>query len=76
MTISEFQTKYNQSEYQMNNDDILSRIQSNLSDLQIEKDFFTPEQMDEKLNAIKTFISDWKSVISEKENNIKNHYRH
>lgn len=76
MTISEFQNKYDQSKYEMNNHDILLRIQSNLSDLHIEKNFFTPEQMDAKLNSLKEFISDWKSVIREKENNIKNHYRH
>jgi hypothetical protein len=76
MTTSEFQNKYDQSEDEMNNHDVLLRIQSNLSDLHIEKDFFTPEQMDAKLNSIKTFISDWKSVIRNQDNNIKNHYKH
>ena len=62
MTIFEFEEKY-QTWSTPNTNDVLMRIASNLSDLHIEKDFFTPQQMDEKLNAIKEFIFDWQSVL-------------
>jgi hypothetical protein len=62
MTIFEFEEKY-QTWSTPNTNDVLMRVASNLSDLHIEKDFFTPQQMDEKLNAIKEFIFDWQSVL-------------
>jgi hypothetical protein len=62
MTIFEFEEKY-QTRSTPNTNDVLMRVASNLSDLHIEKDFFTPQQMDGKLNAIKEFIFDWQSVL-------------
>ena len=62
MTRFEFEAKY-QTWSTPNTNDVLMRVASNLSDLHIEKDFFTPQQMDEKLNAIKEFIFDWQSVL-------------
>ena len=62
MTRFEFEAKY-QTWSTPNTNDVLMSVASNLSDLHIEKDFFTPQQMDEKLNAIKEFIFDWQSVL-------------
>jgi len=62
MTRFEFEEKY-QTWSTPNTSDVLMRVASNLSDLHIEKEFFTPTQMDEKLNAIKRFIFDWQSVL-------------
>lgn len=62
MTIFQFEEKC-QTWSTPNTNDVLMRVASNLSDLHIEKDFFTPQQMDEKLNAIKEFIFDWQSVL-------------
>ena len=62
MTRFEFEEKY-QTWTTPNTNDVLMRIASNLSDLHIEKEFFTPTQMDNKLNALKEFIFDWQSVL-------------
>ena len=62
MTRFEFEEKY-QTWSTPNTNDVLMRVASNLSDLHIEKEFFTPTQMDEKLNALKEFIFDWQSVL-------------
>lgn len=51
--------------------DVLMRISSNLSDLHIEKEFFSPEQMDEKLNAIKEYISDYRIMTKLEEMNAR-----
>ena len=64
MTKEEFIEKYGDlktSDIQ----DVLMRIASNLSDLHIEKNRFTPEEMDAKLNAMKKYIFDAKDVIRE-----------
>ena len=66
MTKFEFEKKY-QTWSTPNTNDVLMRVASNLSDLHIEKDFFTPNEMDEKLNAIKQFIFDWKMVLRTEE---------
>ena len=66
MTRFEFEEKY-QTWSTPNTNDVLMRIASNLSDLHIEKDFFTPNEMDEKLNAIKQFIFDWQKVLRTEE---------
>ena len=47
------------------------RVASSLSDLHIEKHFFTPNEMDEKLNSIKQFIFDWQRVLRTEERNAK-----
>ena len=62
MTNQEFQTKYGERAT-VETQDVLMRIASNLSDLHIEKSFFTPEEMDKKLNAIKAYIFDYNSVL-------------
>ena len=66
MIKQEFQEKYGERP-SMETSDVLMRIASNLSDLQIEKDFFTPEQIDAKINALKTYISDYQTVIRAEE---------
>jgi len=66
MTRFEFEQKY-QTWSTPNTNDVLMRIASNLSDLHIEKDFFTPNEMDVKLNAIKEFIFDWRMVLRTEE---------
>ena len=70
MTRFEFEKKY-QTWSTPNTNDVLMRVASNLSDLHIEKDFFTPNEMDEKLNTIKQFIFDWQSVLRTEERNSK-----
>jgi hypothetical protein len=66
MKITEFEEKY-QTWSTPNTNDVLMRVASNLSDLHIEKDFFTPQQIDAKLNALKEFIFDWQSVLRTEE---------
>ena len=66
MTRFEFEEKY-QTWSTPNTNDVLMRVASNLSDLHIEKDFFTPNEMDAKLNAIKEFIFDWRMVLRTEE---------
>lgn len=66
MTRFEFEEKY-QTWSTPNTNDVLMRVASNLSDLHIEKDFFTPNEMDTKLNAIKEFIFDWRMVLRTEE---------
>ena len=66
MTKSEFCEKYGEWSTPTTND-VLMRIASNLSDLHIEKTFFTPEQMDEKLNSLKRYIFDYQSVLRSEE---------
>ena len=65
MTKSEFCKKHNewQSAETLQTTDVLMRIASNLSDLHMEKHFFTPDQMDEKLNNLKKYIFDFHSVL-------------
>jgi len=70
MTRFEFEKKY-QTWSTPNTYDVLMRVASNLSDLHIEKDFFTPNEMDEKLNTIKQFIFDWQKVLRSEERNSK-----
>lgn len=66
MTNQEFKEKYGERS-SSGTSDVLMRIASNLSDLQIEKDFFTPEQMDTKINALKMYISDYNTVVRAEE---------
>ena len=66
MTRFEFEQKY-QTWSTPNTNDVLMRIASNLSDLHIEKELFTPNEMDAKLNAIKQFIFDWRMVLRTEE---------
>lgn len=66
MTNQEFKEKYGERP-SAGTSDVLMRIASNLSDLQIEKNFFTPEQIDDKINALKAYISDYHTVIRAEE---------
>ena len=66
MTRFEFEEKY-QTWSTPNTNDVLMRVASNLSDLHIEKELFTPNEMDAKLNAIKEFIFDWRMVLRTEE---------
>ena len=50
--------------------DMLMRVAANLSDLHIEKSFFTPEQMDQKLDSIKEYIFDYMDVLRNEEKNV------
>jgi hypothetical protein len=43
--------------------DVLKRIGANLSDMHIEKEFMSPEEIDEKLNNMKRYIYDYIDVI-------------
>ena len=65
MTKLEFCEKHNESysPETLQTTDVLMRIASNLSDLHLEKNFFTPDQMDEKLNNLKKYIFDFHSVL-------------
>ena len=65
MTKLEFCEKHNESysPETLQTTDVLMRIASNLSDLHMEQHFFTPEQMDEKLNNLKKYIFDFHSVL-------------
>lgn len=49
--------------------DVIRRIASNLSDLHMEKEFFTSEEMDNKLNAMKQYMWDYVDVMLEEERN-------
>lgn len=68
MNRQEFAQKHNERPG-FDQSDVLMRISSNLSDLHIEKEFFTPEQMDAKLNAIKVYISDYRMMTRLEEMN-------
>lgn len=62
MNKNEFTQKHNEI-FGFNTQDILQRTISNLSDLHIEKNFLSPEEMDAKLNAMKEYLMDCKSVL-------------
>lgn len=47
--------------------DVLMDITSILSDLHIEKEFYTPAEMDAKLNTTKEYILDYRSVLKHEE---------
>tara|TARA_B100000497_G_scaffold115834_1_gene139699 strand:- start:1175 stop:1549 length:375 start_codon:yes stop_codon:yes gene_type:complete len=63
MTTQEFENKYDERFGFPDTQDMLMRVASNLSDLHIEKGYFTPEQMDNKLNNLKEYIFDYKRVL-------------
>jgi hypothetical protein len=64
MTILQFSEKY--GEY-MGEDttatDVLTRIAANLSDFHLEKAITSPDEFDSKLNLLKQYIFDYKSVL-------------
>ena len=65
MTKSDFCQKHTESypAELLQTTDVLMRIASNLSDLHIEKEFFSPEEIDQKLNSIKSYIFDYMTVL-------------
>ena len=65
MTRAEFCEKHKefQSADGIYTTDVLMRIAGNLSDLHLEKDFFTSEEIDIKLNNLKEYVLDFKSVL-------------
>lgn len=63
MTTQEFENKYDERFGFPDTQDMLMRVASNLSDLHIEKSYFTPDQMDNKLNNLKEYIFDYKRVL-------------
>tara|TARA_A100001201_G_scaffold78846_1_gene70595 strand:+ start:200 stop:409 length:210 start_codon:yes stop_codon:yes gene_type:complete len=69
MTIEQFKEKHNEWSYPDTNN-VLMRIASNLSDLHIEKTFFTDEEMDNKLNALKKYIFDYQEVLRKEKENV------
>ena len=69
MTIEQFKEKHNEWGYPDTNN-VLMRIASNLSDLHIEKTFFTDEEMDQKLNALKKYIFDYQEVLRKEKENV------
>lgn len=62
MNKNEFAQKHNEM-FGFDIQDVLQRTISNLSDLHIEKNFLSPEQMDAKLNAMKEYLMDCKDVL-------------
>jgi len=68
MTKNEFIQKYGEMSM-FDTQDVLMRIASNLSDMHLDKKMFSEEQMDQKLNVMKTYIFDYISVMrTEKQN--------
>ena len=62
MTLQEFETTHNEK-WTPSTNEVLMRVASNLSDLHIEKTFFSDEQMDNKLNSLKGYIFDYMEVL-------------
>ena len=67
MTLQEFEIKHHER-WTPSTTDVLMRVASNLSDLHIEKDFFSPKEMDRKLNNLKEYIFDYRDVLKLKRN--------
>lgn len=66
MNRAEFTIKYGELS-DVTNDEILLRVNSNLSDLQIETKIHTQEEIEEKINVLKTYISDFSTVLKNEE---------
>lgn len=64
MNLEQFETEHKEL-WTPSTNDVLMRVASNLSDLHIEKSFFTDEQMDDKLNSLKKYIFDYMDVLRE-----------
>ena len=63
MTLEEFKSKHKERYTNVSTNDVLMRVASNLSDLHIEKDIFTGDQIDNKLNSLKGYIFDYMDVL-------------
>ena len=62
MTLEQFKSKHKEW-YPPSTNDVLMRVASNLSDLHIEKDIWTGQQIDDKLNSLKGYIFDYMDVL-------------
>jgi len=62
MTLKQFESKHDER-FSTSTNDVLMRVASNLSDLHIEKDIWTGEQIDKKLNSLKRYIFDYMDVL-------------
>ena len=62
MTLEQFKSKHKEWHSPSTND-VLMRVASNLSDLHIEKDIWTGQQIDDKLNSLKGYIFDYMDVL-------------
>ncbi len=62
MTLEQFKSKHKEWCTPSTNE-VLMRVASNLSDLHIEKDIWTGEQIDNKLNSLKGYIFDYMDVL-------------
>ena len=65
MNISEFISKHNEthSADTIEVNDILFRLSSNLSDLKFEQEFKSTEEVNEKIDALREYLSDFRSVM-------------
>ena len=63
MTLEQFKSKHKERYTNVSTNDVLMRVASNLSDLHIEKDIWTGEQIDKKLNSLKGYIFDYMDVL-------------
>jgi hypothetical protein len=66
MTKQEFQTTYGENPF-FDTQDILMRIAANLSDMQMQ--FSDNKEMVEKMNSLKNYIFDYKTVLRMEELN-------
>ena len=63
MTKQEFYQKHREFSEDINTHDVLTRIAGAISNLHMEKTFFSPQEMDETLNGIKEYIFDYKDLL-------------
>tara|TARA_R110002153_G_scaffold194385_2_gene347821 strand:+ start:122 stop:343 length:222 start_codon:yes stop_codon:yes gene_type:complete len=67
MTKQEFREKHREFSEDVNTQDVLTRIAGAISNLHMEKTFFSPQEMDEALNDIKEYIFDYKDLLHREE---------
>ena len=69
MNISEFIKKYGETNSvdTIEVNDILWRVSSNLSDLKMEQQFKSTEEINEKIDALREYLSDFRSVMKTQE---------
>mgnify|MGYP003635475573 FL=1 len=63
MTKQEFYQKHREFSEDINTHDVLTRIAGAISNLHMEKTFFSPQEMDERLNEIKEYIFDYQDLL-------------
>lgn len=67
MTKQEFYQKHREFSEDINTQDVLTRIAGAISNLHMEKNFLSPQEMDETLNGIKEYIFDYKDLLKAEE---------